>query len=181
MLSHDRKLDGVARQPKGVSPMAAVIRILIDAVSILGVGICCFQLVIFMFTDLETSRKEARITLAFHEVRRLRDELLTDPPTQSKRLPDRDPWGQPYRVVVDRGIRVLSSGPNQVTSDTGNDVDDIDSQMGTSPTAGRNVWQRRLLPVMVALALGTWILMITRAVRWHWIRITSTSGIVNRR
>ena len=161
--------------------MAAVIRILIDAAIVLGIGILCLPIVIFLCPDLETSRNEARVDQAYHEVRRLRDAVLADPPMQSTTLADRDPWGQPYRVFIDNGMRVLSSGPNQVTPDMGNDVDDIDSQMETSPTADRNVWKQRQVLASVVLALGTWILLATRALKWHRIRFTSTSGIVSRR
>ena len=89
---------------------------MLDRIVIIGIGIFCFPVLLNLLPYLETSRSEARLMVAHNETRRLSQCSVSDAGKNSvETLPDRDPWGQPYRLVLldTRQVRVISSGPNR--------------------------------------------------------------------
>ncbi|MGM0485999.1 MAG: hypothetical protein ACQESR_04465 [Planctomycetota bacterium] len=74
--------------------------------------------------------------IAHNETRRLSQCSVHEVRKDSvETLPDLDPWGQPYRLVLldTQQVRVISSGPNGSFSPTGFDADDIYSDMSDPP------------------------------------------------
>jgi hypothetical protein len=137
---------------------------LVDATVIIGIGIVCFPVFLILLPNIKASRSEARLSIAFNEVRRLRQTLTNEDSSESvTTLPDIDPWGQPYRVILLNGhqVRVASAGPNKSFSPTGIDDDDIYSDMPAGPceaAINRKRWQ---ILIAMGAALGIWVSLST--------------------
>lgn len=130
-----------------------------DGIVVMGIGIICLPVFLLLMPYIETSRSEARLSMAYNEVRRLQQSLVNEDNSDSvTTLTDLDPWGQPYRVVSLEGhaVRVVSAGPNMSFSPTGIDEDDIHSDMPLSPfDAVVNLKRSRIL-IALGAALGLW-------------------------
>jgi hypothetical protein len=125
-----------------------------DVIAMLGIGAVCLPTAAWLMPNIEQSRTEARIGQAYLDVKRLHESLAEKAPTQPEALPERDPWGEPYRVVpTDGGFRVVSSGPNQVSPPEGLDEDDIDSDRTDSSAKAK---QRQFL-LAIFSAVGLWV------------------------
>lgn len=132
-----------------------------DIMAIAGIGILCLPIFLLLVPNIEQSRTEAQLSVAFNEVQRLHKDLAGKKnPDLATELPDLDPWGQPYRLVpLDAdAIRVLSSGPNKSFSPAGIDDDDIYSDMPVSPIEAISAQKRRQSLLAVAASVGCWIL-----------------------
>lgn len=136
-----------------------------DVLAIGGLGILCLPVLGQLMPYLEESRTEARITQIYGEVRRLAADAKGQGmlPTPA----DRDPWGQPYRVVTlaDNSVRIVSCGPNEVTLQDGLDEDDIYSDMPVSPAKAILQRKRRQIYIAVNAAAGLWIVLSLLYVR----------------
>lgn len=130
---------------------------MLDTIIIIGIGIFCFPVLLYLLPYLEASSSEARLMVAYNETRRLSQCNVSDASKDSvETLPDLDPWGQPYRLVLldTRQVRVMSSGPNRSFSPTGFDADDIYSDMSDPPfDAIVKRKQRRILFAMGAYSV----------------------------
>ena len=130
-----------------------------DGIAVLGIGIICLPVFLLLIPNIEMSRSEARLFMAYHEVRRLQQSLVNNDNSDSvTTVTGLDPWGQPYRVVSLDGyvLRVVSAGPDTSFSPTGIDEDDIYSDMPLSPFEA--VVNRKRSRILIALgtALGLW-------------------------
>ena len=148
--------------------------------SIMGLGILCLPVFFSLMPNIETSRSEARIYVAFWEVKELHETIIyeeTSSPASalfpsmspSIPLPDLDPWGQPYRLIpVDRHrFRILSSGPNMSLSPTGIDSDDIHSDMSVSPFEAIVARKHRQFMLALAAPVCCWAMLTALYLRWH--------------
>lgn len=145
-------------------------RIIAYAVEVVAIGGVCFVLFAMLLPPFEAGLTEARLVTAYNDVRQISDAYRQTPTGDvftTHELPDRDPWGTPYRLVsLDDGqVRVLSSGPNNATQATGVDDDDIYSDMPESPVAPIHAKKHRQTLMVVAGFLGTWLLLSTFHVR----------------
>lgn len=86
--------------------------------------------------NVEQSREEARAIQAYADVQRL-SRLYQGKAGLPDPLTETDPWGEQYRIqrVDSRRVRVLSTGRNRTSRQSGFDPDDIYSDMSNSPTA----------------------------------------------
>jgi len=114
-----------------------------------------------LFLNIEQSRLEARIGLAYRTVCQIAESDGVDD-TSAPSANETDPWGQSYRITKStQGLIAASNGPNQITLATGYDRDDIYSDMTNSPTETilRNKrWQMLAALLMPAIWLiGTGI------------------------
>jgi len=118
-------------------------------------GIILVTVLLLLVPNIEQSRTEAQLSIAFDETQRLEQELVDSKDLDAATtLPDLDPWGQPYRVVpLDGGaIRVLSSGPNETSPPSGPDKDDIYSDMPVSPD--KMIQARKKRQWLIAMIAG---------------------------
>ncbi|MCH7729361.1 MAG: hypothetical protein IH991_23220 [Planctomycetes bacterium] len=139
-----------------------------DVVSLLGIGMICLPLFFLLGPNIEASRTEARISMAYIDVLELRESMANIEVTGAMRtLEDLDPWGQPYRLVrIDRQqVRVLSSGPNTSFSPESVDDDDIYSDMAASPIKAISDRKRRELFIALTATMGCWGLL-----GWLYVR-----------
>ncbi|MEZ5942532.1 MAG: hypothetical protein R3C18_14150 [Planctomycetaceae bacterium] len=118
-------------------------------------AISCVCILVFLACApaIEQGRREARLAQAYLQSRQILEsgaapELL-------------DPWGQPYRVVTHNGIvvRIVSSGPNMMSPDTGFDCDDIYSDMEVPPHTLISARKNRQWLFAFSVSGGLWILM----------------------
>jgi hypothetical protein len=125
-----------------------------DVAGVFAIGMACLAGMLLALPYLEESRGETRAQMAYHVVL-----SLNTAPTESDRddLPEKDPWGQPYRIVSmdGGGRRALSTGPNGVTHPAAPDADDIYSDMPFSPRDALRAKQRQVL-ITVAVAILAW-------------------------
>jgi hypothetical protein len=139
-----------------------------DVVAVLGIGVACLPIALLLLPDLEQSRGQARIAQAYTDVLRLHERMT--PPERETELDEKDPWGQPYRLVPleNQRFRVVSSGPNGSSSST-NELqgDDISSDLTTSPIALMLAKQRVQLVAALGVAAAAWILFAVLCMRWR--------------
>lgn len=142
----------------------------VDLIVVLGIGLLCLPILILLLPDLDEGRTEARMAQAYRDVQRLRDSLAAETLATAEVLSDRDPWDQPYRALPlkDRGVRVVSSGPNQTSPVDGLDEDDIYSDMPASPTAAIIARKHRQLVAALGIAAGAWVLFAALYLRSRW-------------
>lgn len=99
------------------------------------------SLIVFalLMPNIEESRQEARIQVAWANVRQIHNAL--DDPSAKDDLPKKDPWGKPYleQALADGSIRILSTGADEKTTEDGPDDDDIYSDMVISPLTPFNL------------------------------------------
>ncbi len=141
-----------------------------NAVSIIGMGIVCLPVFLMLFPNIEMSRSEARLSMAFDEARRLHQTLADEENSESvTTLSDLDPWEQPYRLVQLDGhqVRVLSSGPNMSFSPTGIEDDDIYSDMPISPIEPIIAQKRWRCFFALAASVGCWVLLAALYLWWQ--------------
>lgn len=132
--------------------------------AILGIGIPCFLVFVWLMPDIEASRSEARIVQAYNDVRQMsaaHRETASPDLFSVHEIPDTDPWGQPYRLVAinEKQVRALSCGPNMHTAEVGVDHDDIYSDMPASPMALIFSAKKRQLMIAVGISAGLWLLL----------------------
>ncbi|MCC7423291.1 MAG: hypothetical protein IT428_23695 [Planctomycetaceae bacterium] len=110
-----------------------------------------------LMPNIEESRQETRIQVAWANVRQIRKAL--DNPSAKADLPEKDPWGQPYleKALADGSIRVLSTGANEKTTADGPDDDDVYSDMVVSPLTPFHLRRAKELNRAVLIAGGLWI------------------------
>jgi hypothetical protein len=149
--------------------MAPLSRYAADAFAVLGIGVFCLPILLLLMPSMEMARSEARISMTYNEVRRLRSSMVTARPAQAATLPERDRWGQPYQVrpLANGDIRVLSPGPNQSSPRDGLDQDDIYSDMPESPGKAIIDRKKRQSLIAVGVSLGAWLLLASLYLRWH--------------
>lgn len=140
----------------------------LNVVGVLGLGICCFPIVLLLMPNVEQPRSQARLAQAYRDVRRLNNDLHEIPPDR-RETQEVDPWGQPYRFVFadDVVVGVMSLGPNQVSPESTFDTDDIYSDMSTSPTAPYERRTRFGLSVAVGAAVSVWLLLAAGWLRYR--------------
>jgi len=141
----------------------------IDVVAVFSIGLVCLPILMALMPYVEQSRTEARISKAYHDVRRLHESAVAGIPAPTITLPDRDPWGQPYRLVPLNGghVRVLSSGPNMSSPATGTDDDDIYSDMPASPMKAIIARKNRQWLVALGVTAGTWVFLASLYMRYR--------------
>lgn len=145
------------------------------AVAVLGIGILCLPVLLFLAPDIEEGRNEAQLSSAFHDVQRLHRALAAGADRHTAiALPELDPWGRPYQVIPLEGgrFRVLSSGPDMSSSATGVGDDDIYSDMPGSPIDAIVARKKQQLFLAVAASAGCWIAL---SALYLWPR-TSAGG-----
>ena len=121
-------------------------------------GILAAVLFFTLVPNIEETRLEARVGLAYRTVCEIADSDIMDGASAPQTTNDTDPWGQPYHVTKsDHGIIVASNGPNQTTLRSGFDHDDIYSSMDNSPIEmiHRN---KRLQFLMALSAPAIWLI-----------------------
>lgn len=65
---------------------------ILDAIVIIGIGILCLPLFLYLLPDIEASRNEARLMIAHNETRRLSQSLTSEASNDSEEtLQDLDP------------------------------------------------------------------------------------------
>jgi hypothetical protein len=128
---------------------------------VLGIGVFCLPILLFLMPVMEESAEELRLLKTYMDVRELSELLQAESPGAP--LPSIDPWDQPYQVhaVPDGGVRVLSTGPNRSTTTGSLDEDDIYSDMPESPM--RSIIRQKQRQALVALAATAtaWIALAT--------------------
>ena len=116
-------------------------------------------LFVTFFPNIEESRSEFRIRLAYDTVRRLsKSDTALEEHRAANTEDQNDPWGNPYRIAESAaGTRVLSCGPNGISPATGFDRDDIHSDLAYSPN---ETWfQAKQLKLILCLSLPVvWLL-----------------------
>lgn len=132
-----------------------------DVFAVLGIGVLCFPIMVLLLPNFEQARSEARISMAYHDVRRL-SRPAAGQSSPSNETPEMDPWGKPYQMSLlgDDRFRVSSSGPNMISPDTGFDEDDIFSDMPTSPLTPFRIQKKRQFLIAIGSMLATWTLLL---------------------
>ncbi len=139
-----------------------------DAIVIIGIGMLCLPLFLYLVPNIEASRNEARLMSAHNDTQRLSRSAGSKASDSGEKLPDLDPWGQPYRVVVldTRQVRVMSSGPNRSFSPTGLDTDDIYSDMSDPPHLAIVKRKQRQIVAAMSACIVLWVSLAT-AYLWN--------------
>ena len=98
-------------------------------------GILAAVLFVTFCPAIEQTRLEARIACAYRTACEIaQSHIASETSGSTNSLNETDPWGQPYRIETSNdGFRIISNGPNQITTATGTDDDDIHSDMQHSP------------------------------------------------
>ena len=147
-----------------------------------GFGVLCFPLWLALIPNLEMGREEARTSWAYVQVRKYQREVVTgqrpvglenharndmlaaDVFTITE-LPERDPWGQPFRLVTKHGVApiecyVFSSGPDEVSASIGRDPDDVASNMTVHPSKPFSDKRHRQWLVAFGVSGSIWMLLM---------------------
>lgn len=105
-------------------------------------------------------RAHARLAMTYRYVCKLSVADRDDP--SFSELPTHDVWGQPFQFSkTDEDLtRVMSSGPNGVSPESGFDADDIYSDMPASPMDPIEARLRRQMIVATGIAFSAWLLLI---------------------
>jgi hypothetical protein len=103
-----------------------------------GIALLCFPLFLFLIPPIEQGQTEARLAQTCNEVRRISLEIGKKgvPQTNDRaEISDTDLWGMPYQIrrIDDGQVRVISTGPNMLTTESGFDDDDVYSDMLSPP------------------------------------------------
>lgn len=147
-----------------------------------GFGVLCLPLWLALIPNLEEGRQEARTSWAFAQVRGYQEEVVSgqrpvglenhtvnDMPAADgfavTELPERDPWGQPFRLVTKHGVApiecyVFSSGPDEVSASIGRDPDDVASDMKVHPNQPFSDKRRRQWLVAFGVSGAVWMLLM---------------------
>ena len=146
----------------------------VSVLAITTIGIILVTMLLLLVPNIEQSRTETQLSIAFDETQRLRRELIDKESLDSATtLPDLDPWGQPYHVVpLDAGaIRVLSSGPNKSFSPEGIEKDDIYSDMPVSPA--KMIQARKKRQWLITMVAGVNGCVLAAVIYYLWRRHAS--------
>ena len=138
-----------------------------------GLSVCLSG---WLAPDIEMTVSEARLAEASIRVSQLQHIYLKslDPVEQARldEVPDADPWGTPYRVIVrgEHDVLAVSAGSDGVFQSLASDSDDIHTDLEESPGAEsirRNRW--RLVGAFAA-AIGAWLVMCRLYLRTRPLR-----------
>lgn len=138
--------------------------ILKQVLVVLGIGSACFLIFLMLIPNIEASSTEARLTVAYYQVRRISEAYLLTPSDElftTHEIPEEDPWGQRYRLIeVDvEHVRALSCGPNMRTPEVGFDQDDIYSDMPESPVAPIHAAKKLQFTLAIGVSAVAWLLL----------------------
>ena len=112
-------------------------------------GILFSVLFMLICPAIEDTRLEARIGIAYNSIRVI---AASHSGTTPALLEEKDPWGEPYRIVRStEGPCVMSNGPNRTSHQSWFDHDDIHSSMPESPM--RPIHRRKQFQLLLALSL----------------------------
>jgi hypothetical protein len=119
-----------------------------------------------LIPNVDASRTEARIGEAYRNVLQLvnaqhvKQQFGEGDSSAIVELPDIDPWDTPYRAtIVNDKLRVGSAGPNQSFESSGEEKDDIFSDMPVSPIELIHSRKRQQFLVAIAVTVATWGIM----------------------
>ncbi len=144
--------------------------IIVNAASILGIGIVCFPVFLILLPALNETRAEARMFVACTEVHYICESLRKEKTSESiALLPVLDPWGKPYRITPldEKHFRVSSSGPNMTFAATGTDTDDICSDQPFSQFDAIIARKNQQCLIAMGAACGLWVSLAIVYLRWR--------------
>lgn len=142
--------------------MSRLLSFMLNVFVVIGIGLLCLPLFLYLMPYLEQSQTEARLAQTFNEVRRISLEFgAKDVPQTNDQteISGTDLWGMPYQFsrIDDGQVRVMSTGPNMSTTESGFDEDDIYTDMPVSPTVPIQARKNRQFLLAFAAWGAAWL------------------------
>lgn len=129
----------------------------------LGFGLVSFPVLLLLAPNIEMNRGDFRRIQAFYQTRIYAESDPSEIDTHF--YPETDPWGKPLRIVeVENEVaRVISSGPNMSSPESGFDEDDIYNDMTDPPP--REIYSRiaREWRIAFGMCFATWLFLMLAA------------------